>query len=460
MASTMHGSALSGQPALDDAGGGLSGPRRTLAVAVVLASLVLVVLDAAILNVALPTIARELHATAAMSVRIITAYQMGLIMALLPCAALGESLGYRRVFAVGVILFTTASALCALAPSLPWLIAACFIQGLGGAVVMALSVALLRFIVPPRQLGTAIGWNALTVALSYVAGPTLGAVILSRAGWPWLFAMNVPLGIAVVLASGALPYVAGTARRLDITSVALNSGGFAGLVVGAQMLPTRPLLAVVLLSLAAFAFTALVRREMPRVAPLIPLDLLREASFRISVIASICCLAGQMMGLIALPFYLQHELGRSALTTGIYITPWPLAVAVASPLAGRLVNHISTVRLCMAGTAALSMGLVAAALWPLQGGLWPIIPFTALCGFGCGLFQVPNNRTMFLAAPRERSGAAGGMQATARLAGQISGAVIMSMLFSVLSVNAAPRIGLCIAAVLTLTAGFVSMVRR
>jgi DHA2 family multidrug resistance protein-like MFS transporter len=460
MASTTHGSALSAQPGLDDAGWGLAGPRRTMAVAVVLASLVLVVLDAAILNVALPTIARELHATAAMSVRIITAYQMGLIMALLPCAALGESLGYRRVFAVGVTLFTAASALCALSPSLPWLIAACFLQGLGGAVVMALSVALLRFIVPQRQLGAAIGWNALTVALSYVAGPTLGAVILSRAGWPWLFAINVPLGIAVVLASGALPYVAGTARRLDIMSVALNSGGFAGLVVGAQMLPTKPVLAVVLLGLAAFGFAALVRREMPRVAPLIPLDLLREHSFRISVIASICCFAGQMMGLIALPFYLQHGLGRDALDTGLYITPWPLALAFAAPLAGRLVNRVSTATLCMVGTTSLSIGLVAAALWPLQHGLWPIIPFTILCGLGCGLFQVPNNRTMFLAAPRERSGAAGGMQATARLAGQISGAVIMTLLFTVLSVDAAPRIGLGIAAVLTLTAGAVSMVRR
>ena len=318
--------------------------------------MVLVVLDAAILNVALPTIARALHETAAMSVRIITAYQIGLMMTLLPAAALGESVGYRRVFAVGVALFTAASALCALSPSMPWLIAACFLQGLGGAAVMALSVALLRFIVPQRQLGAAIGWNALTVALAYAAGPTIGAVILSRAGWPWLFAINIPLGMAVLLACRALPHVAGTRRRLDILSVALNNGGFAALVVGAEMLPTRPALAVVLLVAAAFTLTALVRREMSSVAPLVPLDLLRGGSFRLAVIASVCCFAAQMMGLVALPFYLQHKLGQAALTTGLYLTPWPLAVAVASPVAGRLVNRVSTASLCAAGSACLALG--------------------------------------------------------------------------------------------------------
>jgi DHA2 family multidrug resistance protein-like MFS transporter len=460
MAFTTDGSTLPAQAIVEDAGWGLTGPRRIAAIAAVLAAMVLVVLDAAILNVALPSIARALHESAAMSVRIITAYQMGLMMALLPCAALGESRGYRRVFTDGVAVFTGASALCALSPSLPWLIAACLLQGLGGAAVMALSVALLRFIVPQRQLGAAIGWNAITVALSYAAGPTIGAVILSIAGWPWLFAINLPLGIAVMLASRALPQVAGNGRKLDTLSVALNNGGFAALVVGAELLPTRPATAVVLLAAAGVGMVALVRREMPSVAPLIPLDLLRDGSFRMSVIASVCCFAGQMMGLVALPFYLQHSLGQSALRTGLYLTPWPLAVAVGAPIAGRLVNTVSTAWLCAAGSVFLSIGLAAASLWPLQGDLRPLVPLTILCGFGCALFQVPNNRIMFLSAPRERSGAAGGMQATARLAGQISGAVIITLLFTLISVDAAPRVGLGIAAVLTFSAGLVGMMRR
>ncbi len=457
MATSPYEPALSEQLTPDEAGWGLTGAQRTMAIAAVLAGMVLVVLVAGILNVALPTIARALHETPAMSVRIITAYQIGLMMTLLPAAALGESRGLRRVFAVGVALFTGASALCALSPSLSWLIAACFLQGLGGAAVLALSVALLRFIVPQRQLGAAIGWNALVVSLAYVAGPPIGAVILSRAGWPWLFAINIPLGMAVLLACRALPHVAGTGRQLDILSVALSAGGFASLVVGAELLPTRPAPAVALLVAAAVVLAALVRREMSSVAPLIPLDLLRVGSFRFAVIASVCCFAGQMMGMVALPFYLQHKLGQGALTTGLYLTPWPLAVAVASPIAGRLVNHVSTSKLCAAGSVCLSIGLAGASLWPLQGDLRPLIPLTMLCGLGGAVLQVPNNRIMFLSAPRERSGAAGGMQAIARLAGQIGGALLMTMLFALVSIDAAPRIGLGVAAALALTAGLVSM---
>ena len=195
----------------DDSNTGLLEPRRTVAIIAVLAAMVLAVLDAAIANVALPTIAQSLQATPGTSVWIITAYQTALVMGLLPCAALGESLGYRRVFTAGVALFTAASVLCALSPSLSWLVAARFVQGLGAAAIMALGIALLRLVVPQRQLGAAIAWNALAVALSSAAGPTIGAVILSSASWPWLFAVNLPLGAMVLLAARALPERPGTA---------------------------------------------------------------------------------------------------------------------------------------------------------------------------------------------------------------------------------------------------------
>ncbi len=443
----------------DDAPSEVQGPRRKAAIAAVLAAMVLAVLDAAIANVALPTMAQSLQVTPGMAVWIITAYQTALVMGLLPCAALGESLGYRRVFTMGVALFTAASALCALAPSLPWLVAARFLQGLGGAAIMALGVALLRLVVPQRELGAAIGWNALAVALSSAAGPTIGAVLLSGASWPWLFALNLPLGGLVLLACRALPDLAGTARPLDRFSVALNAAVFASLVVGAEVLVEQPVLAAALLAAAAISLAVLIRREMPKAAPLIPLDLLRAESFRISVLASVCCFAGVTMGLLALPFYLQHSLGQDTLMTGLYMTPWPLTVAVAAPLSGYLANRISTAWLCAAGGACLALGLAAASLWPLHGSALPLVPITMLCGLGFGLFQVPNNRNMFLSAPCERAGAAGGMQGAARLAGQTAGGVVMSLLFTVASVDAAPRVGLGIGAVLTFAAGLVSMLR-
>lgn len=442
-----------------EAHAGLPEPQRTVAIAAVLAAMVLAVLDAAIANVALPTIARSLQVTPGKSVWIITAYQTALVMGLLPCAALGESLGYRRVFAAGVALFTLASAACALAPSLPWLVAARFLQGLGAAAIMALGIALLRLVVPQRQLGAAIAWNALAVALSSAAGPTLGAAILSGAGWEWLFALNLPLGATVLVAARALPERPGSARRLDGLSVALNLGSLASLVVGAEVLMSEPVPAAALLAAAAFGLTWLVRREMRSDAPLIPLDLLRANSFRTSMIASICCFAGVTLGLLALPFHLQHGLGQDTLTTGLYMTPWPLTVAVVAPLAGRLADRVATAWLCAAGGLLLAVGLVAVSLWPLQGNLLPLVPLTMLCGLGFGLFQVPNNRNMFLSTPRERSGAAGGMQASARLAGQTAGGVVTSLLFTVASADVAPRIGLALGALLTLFAGLVSTLR-
>lgn len=446
-------------PATVPADAGLPPPRRAVAIAAVLSAMGLVVLDAGMANIALPTMARSLDASPAMTVLVITAYQTALIMALLPCAALGDRLGYRRVFAGGVAVFTGASLLCALSPTLPWLLAGRFIQGLGGAAVMALGVALLRFSVPHGRLGAAIGWNALTVAASSAAAPALGALILTAGDWPWLFLVNLPLGAMVLLASRALPPVAGTGPAIDPLSVLLNGAGFAMLVIGAELLPTAPLASAVLIAGALAAMAALVRRETPKADPMVPLDLLRAGSFRISVIASVCCFTGQAAGLVALPFYLQHELGQTPFMAGLYMTPWPVSVAAAAAVAGRFADRMSAAWLCTIGGAVLAVGLAASAFWPLHGDPRLLIAFTVACGLGFGLFQVSNNRNMFLSAPPQRSGAAGGMQGVARLTGQTAGAVLMTLLFSTTSMSAAPRIGLGLGAALTLAAGLVSALR-
>lgn len=439
---------------------GLSQPRKALAISSVLAAMSLVVLDFGMVNVALPTMAAELGVSPAEAVLVLTAYQTALVMALLPCAALGERFGNRLVFQVGVAVFLTGSILCAVSPSLPFLIAARFLQGLGGAAVMALGVALLRTAVPPGQLGAAVGWNALTVALSSAAAPTLGALIIARLDWAWLFLINLPIGVAAMIAAFSQAHLAGSRARLDLISFALNGAVFALLVFGAEVLPKSPLLGILLLSMSGLALSGLVQRDRPKSAPLFPLDLLRDRSFRVSVIASICCFTGQATALVALPFYLQSGLGQSPLMVGLFLSPWPLSVAVAAALAGRLSDRLSSAWLCAIGGALLAIGLAASALWPLAENPYPLVAFSAACGVGFGLFQVPNNRNMFLAAPLNRSGAAGGMQGTARLTGQISGAVLMTLLFTTAPLLLAPRIGLGIGAALAFIAGLVSLSRH
>jgi DHA2 family multidrug resistance protein-like MFS transporter len=192
---------------------------------------------------------------------------------------------------------------------------------------------------------------------------------------------------------------------------------------------------------------------------MVPLDLLRRGSFRVSVIASVCCFVGQSAAMISLPFYLQHGLELNVLQAGLLLTAWPLAVALVAPLAGRLGDVISGAWSCALGGTLLSLGLASTAIWPLHGRPLLVVAFLALSGAGFGLFQVSNNRNLFLSAPRSRSAAAGGMQSTARLTGQTVGGVMMTGLFTVTSIELAPRLGLGAAAVLTMLAGGLSIMR-
>jgi len=440
-------------------------PQRLIAAMAILGAIAMVVIDGAIANVALPTMAAQLGAAPSAAVWIVTGYQLAIVMFLLPASAIGERFGYRRVFMGGVTLFTLASALCAFAPTRGWLVAARCAQGLGSAAVMPLGLALLRFTYPKRLLGTAIGWNALAVALSSAAGPAIGAAILSVSNWRWLFAVNIPLGALVLLACSGLPRSAGSVTRVDALSVVLNAGMFAAFVLGCDHLLDATVAGIGLLVVALVCGWLLVRREMGERAPLIPMDLLRSHSFRISIVASVCCFTGQMASYVALPFYFQHGLGLSASATGLMMTPWPLTVVFAAPMSGRLADRMSTAWLCAAGGTCLAAGLALCALWPTQGvssgagGIVPLVLFTALAGLGFGFFQTPNNRNMLLNAPKERSGAAGGMQGAARLTGQTLGSLMMGLLFALMPASAAPRWGLGLAAALALASGVISTLR-
>lgn len=438
---------------------GLHGRRRAVAILAVLSGMTLAVLDAGVANVALPSIGRALEIAPAKSILIVTAYQAGLIMALLPLGAAGERLGHRRVFTGSVALFGVASGFSAVCPSLPWLALARFLQGIGGAGIMALGVALLRFTVPRDRLGAAIGWNALAVALASAAGPSVGALILSMTSWPWLFAMNLPIAVLTLLGSRALPCTPRGSQKLDVLSIGLMASTFAMLILAAHCATTEPQITPGLIAAFAIAFVLLLHREAPKAQPLFPFDLLRRGSFRMSVVASVCCFAAQSSGLLALPFLLQHKLGLTLLMSGLYVTVWPLSVAVAALVAGRLSDRMSTAWLCALGGATLSVGLAGTALWAPPDRPVTLVPFLVLAGVGFGLFQSPNNRNMFLSAPADRSGAAGGTQGTARVMGQALGVLMMSSLFSLTAMEGALELGFALAALLALIAGIVSLLR-
>lgn len=410
---------------------GLPTPRRYWAILAIWLGMAMAVLDGAVANVALPTIARDLAADPASSIWVINAYQLAVVVALLPLAALGDRIGYRRIYVSGLAIFTAGSLACALSHTLGQLIAARVIQGLGAAGIMGVNGALVRFTYPQKGLGRGVGLNAVVIAVSAAIGPTLASAILAASTWPWLFAINVPLGlIAVLLGRRDLPVTPASDARIDPVSVLLNAATFGGLFLGVESLARGEGPRAGLIALAGLvAGVLLVLRERAQTAPLIPIDLLRIRALRLALTTSTLSFIAQMLAFVALPFHIQGLFGRSAVETGLLMTPWPIAVGLVAPLAGRLADRYPAGLLGGVGLSLFAAGLIGLTLAPHGAPDWTIIVPMALCGAGFGLFQSPNNRAILSSAPRRRSGAAGGLLASARLLGQTTGAVAMAALF-------------------------------
>lgn len=421
------------------------------------------VLDSAVVNIALPTIARQFHTTPSAAIWVVTSYQIAIVTLLLPLAALGERVGYARVYRAGLVVFTLASLCCALSGSLPLLIASRALQGIGAAAIMSNSGALVRYTYPDKLLGRGLGLNALVVSMAAAAGPSLASAILAIGTWPWLFAINVPIGLVnVALAWRALPASDRSHTRYDWPSAVLNALVFGLLFIGVDGLAHRsasPVAAGTAVAVAAAAAVVLVRRALRTPRPLIPLDLLRNPVFALSICASICAFCAYMLTFISLPFHFENALGRSVVETGLLMTPWPLALGVTAPIAGRLSDRVSGAALGCAGMLLLAAGLALLALLPADASNADIAWRMAIGGAGFGLFQSPNNRIMLSAAPRDRAGAAGGMLATARLIGMTTGAAVAAIVFE-LQAQRATAVNLSIGVALALLAAMASVSRN
>jgi MFS transporter, DHA2 family, multidrug resistance protein len=410
---------------------GLPPPRRYWAIAAIILALAMSVLDSTIVNIALPSITRDFAVTPAASIWVVNAYQLAILMLLLPLASLGEIVGYRRVSQSGLALFTLASLACALAPTLLTLSIARVIQGIGAAGIMSVNAALVRFTYPQRSLGRAIGINAFAVAVSAALGPTIASAVLAVAHWRWLFGINVPIGVVTLLiALRALPDSERSHRPLNYVGALLYAGAFGLALSGLQALAHHAAtpLALAQIGVGVMLGWLLTRHERDRSAPLLPFDLLARPIFTLSIATSVCSFMAQMSALVSLPFEIQR-LGHSVVATGLFMTPWPVALALAAPLAGRLADRYPAGILGGFGLLLLMTGLLLLARFPVGGSGFGFVWRMALCGLGFGFFQSPNNRTIMASAPRARSGAAGGMLGTARLAGQTLGAASVAILF-------------------------------
>jgi MFS transporter, DHA2 family, multidrug resistance protein len=413
---------------------GLPTPQRHWAILTLMVGLAMSCLDTAIVNVALPAIAHDLHANASDSIWVVNAYQLAVLISLLPFASFGDLFGYRRVYRFGIVLYTAAALISATANSLEMLTLGRALQGLGAAGLMSVNTALVRFTYPRRQLGRGIAVVSLVVAVSSAAGPSVAAAILSLASWPWLFAVNVPIGIATFpLSLRFLPYTPPSEHRFDLWSALLCALMFATLISGISGAGHNQATQYVALEFVGAIAVGwlLIRRQLTDPMPVFPIDLFRRPIFALSVTTSVCSFVAQGIAFVALPFYFHDVLGASAVATGLLMTPWMVMTAIMAPIAGRLADRYPAGILGGIGLSVLAAGFVLLAFLPAHPTTIEIAWRVAVCGLGFGFFQSPNNRAIVASAPRERSGGAGAIQGTARLLGQSIGAAFVALIFGV-----------------------------
>jgi MFS transporter, DHA2 family, multidrug resistance protein len=411
---------------------GLPSGQRGWAMLTYSIGLAMSVLDGNIANTALPNIAKQLHAVPAASIWVVNAFLLAVAVCVVPLSSVVDIIGYKKVYQVGLALFTMASVGCSLPHSLNTLILARVFQGVGAACIWSTSAAVMRYTYPRALLGRGIGLGGMVVFTSAAAGPSVASGILAIASWHWLFAINIPLGLlSLSMSERFLPPAKGTRHRFDIWSAILTAATVTLLIRGIDGIGNLERIPVVLAELiGSLVFGAwMVRRQMSLEVPMLAIDLFKRPIFSLSVAASLCTFMAQGLAFVVLPFYFIDALGFSQVWAGILLTPWPLAGGILSHISGRLADRYPIRLLGTIGMAVMSIGLVLLATLPSHPTTFQIVWRAAFGGMGFGFFGAPNNRAMAASAPRERSGGAGGISTMSRLLGQSIGVSVVAVIF-------------------------------
>lgn len=437
--------------------------KKYFPVVSVIIVIIMSVLDGTLMNVALPSLTKEFDVEPNTAIWLINSYQMVIMMFLLVFATFGDIIGYRKIFLSGVVVFTVASALCALSQNFAMLVCSRILQGLGAACVMSVNTALVRLIYPPEVLGRGMSINAMAVAVSSAAGPSIAGLILSTLSWHWLFAINIPLGIiSFWIGYRMLPRSSNAKKRtvgfLDCIGNVLTFGLMIYALEGFAHHESRAIVSIAFVAFLVIGYFYL-RSQLNTSAPLLPVDLLKIPIFARSIMTSVSSFMAQMLAMVSLPFFFQDAMHFTPVEIGVLLTPWPIATMVTAPLAGRLVERYHPGILGAVGMCVFSVGLFSLYFLSEDSTIVDIFWRVMICGAGFGLFQTPNNLTIMSSAPMERSGGASGMLGMARLCGQTVGTTAVAIVFAIIPHTDGARLCLLLAALMALVAGTASISR-
>ncbi len=413
-------------------------PNKWTVLAILAIGIVMATLDSSIVNISLPTIANYFQVPLNGEIEwVIIAYLLAIAGMLLTIGRLADIAGRKRLWIIGLIVFTLGSAICGASPSLGILIAARAFQGIGGALIMSVSPAMLTSAFPPEERGRALGMNAVFVALGTSLGPTLGGLITANFSWRWIFYVNFPLGVIGIILSVLILKESQqrTRGRFDPAGAILLAVGLVALTLGLSFGQewgwSSPALILTMIA-GVLALVLLVPVERRITDPIIDFQLLRNRLFVSANISLIMSFLALFAVSFMLPFYLEELRGFSVIEAGLLLTPLPLAIAVIAPFSGALADKIGSRWLAAAGLTIACIGLVFISQLNAQSSVFDIIWRLLVAGAGQALFQSPNNSALMGAAPRNRQGVASGFLATGRVTGQsisvaLAGAIFTSM---------------------------------
>jgi EmrB/QacA subfamily drug resistance transporter len=414
-------------------------PRQGRPLAAVLAAvsipMFMVTLDNLVVTTALPVIKSNLGASLTDLQWFVNAYALSFAALLLSASALGDRIGRRRVFLGGIVLFTAASAACALAVE-PWqLTAARALQGAGGAAVMPLSLTLLAAAVPERLRNAAVGiWGGIS-GLGIAVGPVVGGAVTEGLHWTWIFWLNVPVGlVALPLAAVVLRESRGGAGRLDPLGLVLSTGGVVALVWAVVHASdsgwTSPSVALSLAGGVALVGAFLLWERRAK-APLLPLRLFRSRAFSVVIALAFVFSAGVFGSVFLLAQFLQVVQGLDPLAAGLRTLPWTMAPMIVAPLVGLVIDRVGARTLIISGMALLAVALGWLALVSSADVAYPalIVPFV-LAGVGMGLQFAPMTMLALSSVPADSYGVASGTSNTVREIGVAGGVAVLASVFA------------------------------
>jgi EmrB/QacA subfamily drug resistance transporter len=411
-------------------------PRRWLILIAVGLTLFMGAIDGSIVNVAMPSLVVELNTNFRTIQWLALAFLVGLTMTMLSMGRLGDMIGKKRVFTLGLVIFVLGSMLCGLAGSVYWLIAFRFLQSLGAAMSLALGVAIITETWPAHQRGKAIGIAGGIISIGIAAGPALGGLILHTLNWRWIFFVNLPIGLislALVLAFVPPLRPSQRAERFDFAGAlligcALLSFALAMSLTQSQGLRSWPVLGLLTLFVAGLVAFLAVERRSPQ--PMIDLTLFRNRVFSLNLLTGSFTFIAISGVVLLLPFYLQLVMGLEQRSVGLLMAVVPVVLSILGPIAGSLSDRLGTRPVSLVGLALIMTGYLLLTRLGVASTPLHFVLLLAPVGMGMGVFQSPNNTAIMSAAPRSRLGVASGILSMTRTLGQLVGIALLGAFFA------------------------------